>query len=105
MTNTDRELERDLLSRLRGYIDKAAGLSSIPAAAPAALQDRDGAAVFNLVAPGEFERGRSSVLTAPPLDMVPLTAVATVVSSRRACCKLCTLSNGVAPRHMSDSHV
>jgi len=74
------------LTQVRACLDEATGLAGIPSAELAALRQRIKADTFNLVAVGEFKRGKSSVLNALigmdilPVGVVPLTAIATIVS-------------------------
>jgi GTP-binding protein EngB required for normal cell division len=74
------------LAQVRACLDEAACLPGLPAAELETLRMRAAADVFNLVAVGEFKRGKSSVLNALlgvdilPVGVVPLTAIATIVS-------------------------
>jgi len=74
------------LAQVRACLDEAAVLAGIPSGELAALRQRVESDVFNLVAVGEFKRGKSSVLNALigmdilPVGVVPLTAIATIVS-------------------------
>jgi Dynamin family len=74
------------LSQVRACLGEAAVLAGIAPGELAALRHRAEADVFNLVAVGEFKRGKSSVLNALlgadilPVGVVPLTAIATMVS-------------------------
>jgi len=73
------------LARVRQLIESATGLAGIDPNELAALAERAGANRFNLVAVGEFKRGKSSLLNALigaevlPMGVVPLTAIATVL--------------------------
>jgi len=75
-----------VLAQVRACLDEAAGLAGIPSGELAALRQRVEADVFNLIAVGEFKRGKSSILNALigidilPVGVVPLTAIATIVS-------------------------
>jgi hypothetical protein len=74
------------LAQVRACLGEAAGLPGIATGELAVLRQRAEADVFNLVAVGEFKRGKSSVLNALlgvellPVGVVPLTAIATIVS-------------------------
>jgi hypothetical protein len=74
------------LGQVRACLGEAAALAGIAPDELATLRVRAEANVFNLVAVGEFKRGKSSVLNALlgadilPVGVVPLTAIATVVS-------------------------
>jgi len=73
------------LHALRQCLADAEALAGIPPAELRALKDRAESNVFNLVAVGEFKRGKSSVLNALigadilPVGVVPLTAIATIL--------------------------
>lgn len=73
------------LVRVRWLIESATGLEGIEADELAALGERAGTRHFNLVAVGEFKRGKSSLINALigaevlPVGVVPLTAIATVL--------------------------
>ncbi len=83
--SADRECE-PALAQVRACLGEAADLTGIPPGELAVLRNRADSDVFNLVAVGEFKRGKSSVLNALlgaevlPVGVVPLTAIATVVS-------------------------
>ncbi|MFN2219692.1 MAG: dynamin family protein [Anaerolineae bacterium] len=74
------------LGQVRACLDDATALAGIAPDELATLRVRAEANVFNLVAVGEFKRGKSSVLNALlgadilPVGVVPLTAIATVIS-------------------------
>ena len=73
------------LHTLRQCLDDIGMLAGIPPAELRALRERADTKVFNLVAVGEFKRGKSSVLNALigaeilPVGVVPLTAIVTVL--------------------------
>ncbi len=74
------------LAQVRACLGEAAVIPGIAPGELDALRHRAETSVFNLVAVGEFKRGKSSVLNALlgadilPVGVVPLTAIATVVS-------------------------
>lgn len=73
------------LQTLRQCLDDTETLTSIPPVELRALRERADTKVFNLVAVGEFKRGKSSVLNALigadilPVGVVPLTAIVTIL--------------------------
>ncbi len=74
------------LAALRQCLKEAEGIAGLPAAELSALLERADSHAFNLVVVGEFKRGKSSVINALigadilPVGVVPLTAIATVLS-------------------------
>ncbi|MGD9788189.1 MAG: dynamin family protein [Sulfuricellaceae bacterium] len=74
------------LGTLRQCLKVAEGLAGVPSRELHALKERADASVFNLVVVGEFKRGKSSVINALigadilPVGVVPLTAIATILS-------------------------
>ena len=87
-------------------------MAGIPSGELAALCQRVESDVFNLVAVGEFKRGKSSVLNALigmdilPVGVVPLTAIATIVSHGEQVTVEVAFDNGerrsVAPQALAD---
>ena len=73
------------LQILRQCMDDIEMLAGIPPTELRALRERADTKVFNLVAVGEFKRGKSSVLNALigadilPVGVVPLTAIVTIL--------------------------
>jgi ribosome biogenesis GTPase A len=88
----DRSIQREgsglspNLAALRQCLKEAEGIACLPSAELSALRERADSNVFNLVVVGEFKRGKSSVINALigadilPVGVVPLTAIATVLS-------------------------
>ena len=100
------------LAQLRACLGEAARLPGLPGGELDALRVRAGADTFNLVAVGEFKRGKSSVLNALlganilPVGVVPLTAIATIVSHGERAAAEVTFESGeirsIAPQDLAD---
>ena len=80
------KMETDPVTRVRACIEQASALPVFEPTELARLQERASGDRFNLVALGEFKRGKSSVLNALlgaevlPMGVIPVTAIATIVS-------------------------
>ncbi len=79
-------MNRDPVHHVRACIEQALALPAFDRAELEALRQRAAADHFNLVALGEFKRGKSTVLNALlgaevlPMGVVPVTAIATIVT-------------------------
>lgn len=87
-------------AELERCIRDAAELPDVDASACRWLQEKLSEEVFNLVAAGQFKRGKSSIINALlgeallPAGVVPLTAVVTVIRSGRVLTARVELRNG-----------
>ena len=87
-------------SLLESCLQEAATLPSIDASTCRWLEEKLSEEVFNLVAAGQFKRGKSTVINALlgeallPAGVVPLTSVVTVIRSGRALGLRVELRNG-----------